>query len=58
MVDEDELVAYLETTVENLGFYGRLGFEVVGEIVIHPSAPREYSLMRSRRSVREGSPRP
>ena len=48
-IDEQGLPAYLETTVENVGFYARLGFEVCGEIVIHPSAPREYSLVREAR---------
>jgi ribosomal protein S18 acetylase RimI-like enzyme len=46
-VDAQGLPAYLETTKENLEFYGRLGFEVVGEIVIGDEAPREYSLVRA-----------
>jgi hypothetical protein len=40
---------YLETTVENLGFYGSLGFQVVGEIAIGGGGPVEYSLLRAAR---------
>jgi ribosomal protein S18 acetylase RimI-like enzyme len=46
VVDEQRAAAYLETTVENLGFYARLGFEVVGQIGIGRGAPVEYSLGR------------
>ena len=48
-VDEQGLPAYLETTAENLGFYGRLAFEVIGEIATGGGAPREYSLLRGGR---------
>jgi ribosomal protein S18 acetylase RimI-like enzyme len=47
LIDEQRMTAYLETTVENLGFYGRLGFEVIGEIGIGGGAPVEYSLWRA-----------
>lgn len=47
IVDVQRSPATLETTVENLAFYRRLGFESVGEIVIGPGAPLEYSLLRS-----------
>jgi ribosomal protein S18 acetylase RimI-like enzyme len=47
VVDEQRMSAYLETTVENLPFYARLGFGVVGEIVIGRGAPVEYSLLRA-----------
>jgi ribosomal protein S18 acetylase RimI-like enzyme len=47
VVDEQGMSAYLETTVENLPFYARFGFEVVGEIVIGRGAPIEYSLLRA-----------
>ncbi|HEX4059096.1 MAG TPA: GNAT family N-acetyltransferase [Galbitalea sp.] len=46
VVDAAGLSACLETTGENVGFYGRLGFEVVGEIAMPVGAPREYSLVR------------
>ncbi len=45
-IDEERLPAYLETTAENLAFYGRLGFGVTGEIVIARDARLEYSLLR------------
>ncbi len=45
-VDSEGLPAYLETTRENLVFYGTLQFEVIGEIRIHASAPGEFSLLR------------
>ena len=45
-VDAQGMPAYLETTTDNLRFYGRLGFEVTGEINIHDGAPAEYSLLR------------
>jgi ribosomal protein S18 acetylase RimI-like enzyme len=45
-VDAAGLSACLETTVENVEFYGRLGFGVRGEIVISREAPHEYSLLR------------
>jgi len=45
-VDAAKLPAYLETTVENLEFYARFGFEVTGEISAAADAPTEYSLVR------------
>ena len=45
-LDAEGLPAYLETTKENLVFYGTLGFAVTGEIPIHPTAPSEFSLLR------------
>ena len=47
VADEQGVSAYLETTVENLPFYARLGFEVVGEIVIGRGAPVEFSSLRA-----------
>jgi ribosomal protein S18 acetylase RimI-like enzyme len=46
-VDAAGLPACLETTAENLEFYARFGFGVTGEIRIAPSAPTEFSLLRS-----------
>jgi ribosomal protein S18 acetylase RimI-like enzyme len=46
IVDTAGLPAYLETTVENVTFYGRLGFDVVRELTIGDGAPVEHSLMR------------
>ena len=46
LADRQGVAAYLETTIENLGFYGELGFEVIGEIGIGRGAPVEYSLLR------------
>src|SRR5580698_396869 len=46
VVDAGRMPACLETTIENLEFYRRLGFEVRAEIVISAKAPREYSLVR------------
>ncbi|HEY1530817.1 MAG TPA: GNAT family N-acetyltransferase [Galbitalea sp.] len=51
LVDAQWLPAYLETTAQNLDFYGRLGFEPTGEITIGPGAPTEYSLLRPGRSA-------
>jgi ribosomal protein S18 acetylase RimI-like enzyme len=48
-VDSERMPGYLETTVENLGFYGSLGFQVVGEIAIGGGGPVEYSLLRAAR---------
>jgi predicted N-acetyltransferase YhbS len=49
VVDGSGLPAYLETTVENLGFYAGLGFFPVGEIAIGRGAPGECSLVRAGR---------
>lgn len=47
VVDQQGRSAYLETTVENLAFYARFGFGVVGEIRVGRGAPVEYSLLRA-----------
>jgi ribosomal protein S18 acetylase RimI-like enzyme len=47
VADEQRVSAHLETTIENLGFYARLGFEVTGEIVTGRGAPMEFSLVRA-----------
>jgi ribosomal protein S18 acetylase RimI-like enzyme len=44
--DADRLPAYLETTDENLAFYGRLGFRVTGRLATPRGAPMQYSLWR------------
>ena len=44
--DADGMPAHLETTGENLEFYGRFGFRVAGEITIGRRAPMQYSLWR------------
>lgn len=49
VVDAARVPACLETTVENLGFYARLGFEVAGEVVMPRGAPVEHSLVRTTR---------
>jgi ribosomal protein S18 acetylase RimI-like enzyme len=48
-VDAEGMPAHLETTVENLEFYRRLGFESVGSVQIAGGAPVEYSLFRAGR---------
>jgi ribosomal protein S18 acetylase RimI-like enzyme len=48
-IDEQRQPAYLETTVENLEFYERFGFEVTGELAMPSGAPTEYSLLRESR---------
>lgn len=45
-VDADRMPAYLETTDENLEFYGRFGFRVTGELRTPRMAPMQYSLWR------------
>lgn len=45
-VDAQHSPATLETTLENLPFYARMGFEPVSELVLGPRAPLEYSLVR------------
>ncbi len=44
--DADGMPAHLETTDENLEFYGQFGFRVTGEITIDRRAPMQYSLWR------------
>ena len=44
--DADGMPAHLETTAENVDFYGRFGFGVTGEITIDRRAPMQYSLWR------------
>ncbi len=44
--DAQGMPAYLETTEENIAFYGRFGFRVIGEIPIRGGASLEYSLWR------------
>ena len=46
VIDAQRMPAYLETTIENLAFYDRLGFERFGELRIATGAPVEYSLRR------------
>ena len=45
-VDADRMPASLETTDENLEFYGRFGFRVTGELAVPRTAPMQYSLWR------------
>jgi ribosomal protein S18 acetylase RimI-like enzyme len=45
-VDAARMLSCLETTAENLEFYGRLGFVVTGELAMPAGAPPEYALRR------------
>jgi len=53
--DAEHMPACLETTRENIPFYERLGFRVVGEITIRDDAPLQYALWREPGTV-AGSP--
>jgi GNAT superfamily N-acetyltransferase len=46
--DRDGVVAYLETSAEdNLRFYGRLGFELVGNVQLPNGGPPVWALLRT-----------
>lgn len=48
--DEEGMPAYLESSKEeNLAFYHRFGFEVTGELSIHPDCPPMWTMWRDPR---------